>query len=347
MDVDELLHENRVKRPMKDFVQLPTIDMAYDSELPVIVSIVCNCFNHEQHIKKCIDGFLKQRVNFNVEILIHDDASTDNSTFIIKEYEKRYPNIIKPIYQKENQYSKGEKISSSFQYPRAKGKYLAFCEGDDYWFDPYKLFIQVDFLERNPDYIGCVHDTAIFDCRNGFFERKYGDYGKDLDIPVEDAIVWGPTHKAHLSSWLVNREFFMRDKPKYVTSYKGVGDQPLLIFLSSHGKIRFLDLTMSTYNMYSCATSWRVNNFKNKNSQIELIKNRIVFYTVLYEEIEIRYRKLVSDLILRDNFSIALLNNDFKKIYSKQYRNQYKSLGVKNKAKVFIKMLVPFLRGKN
>ena len=90
-----------------------------------------------------------QKTDFPFEILIHDDASTDGTADIIREYEAKYPDIIKPIYQTENQYSKGIKVSQVYQFPRAKGKYIALCEGDDYWTDPYKLQKQVDFRSES------------------------------------------------------------------------------------------------------------------------------------------------------------------------------------------------------
>lgn len=121
-----------------------------------LVSIDCITYNHEAFISEAIESFLMQKTDFTFEILIHDDASTDQTATIIRDYEKKYPDIIKPIYQKENQYSQDVEISRQFQFPRAMGKYIAFCEGDDYWTDPYKLQKQVDFLEAHPDH-GLVH----------------------------------------------------------------------------------------------------------------------------------------------------------------------------------------------
>ena len=121
-----------------------------------LVSIDCLTYNHELYIRDALEGFLMQKTDFTFEVLIHDDASTDQTANIIRKYEKKYPAIIKPIYQKENQYSKEVNITKDFQLSRAKGKYIAICEGDDYWTDPYKLQKQVDFLAENPDY-GLVH----------------------------------------------------------------------------------------------------------------------------------------------------------------------------------------------
>ena len=123
----------------------------FDSEVIPLVSIDCITYNHKQYIRDAIEGFLMQITNFPVEILIHDDASTDGTVEIIREYEKQYPWLIKPVYQTENQYSKHNSFISisKIQYGRALGKYIAFCEGDDYWTDHYKLQKQVDFLESN------------------------------------------------------------------------------------------------------------------------------------------------------------------------------------------------------
>lgn len=120
-----------------------------------LVSISCLAYNHGKFIRDCLNGFLMQKTDFPFEVLIHDDASQDDTADIIREYESKYPDIIKPIYQTENQYSKGNSISRKIQYPRAKGKYIAICEGDDYWTDPLKLQKQVDFLESHPDYSIC------------------------------------------------------------------------------------------------------------------------------------------------------------------------------------------------
>jgi glycosyltransferase involved in cell wall biosynthesis len=128
-----------------------------------IASICCTTFNHAPFIRDALDGFLMQITNFPFEVIIHDDASTDGTSDIIREYEKRYPNVIRPIYQTENQYSKGIKISATYVWPNARGKYIALCEGDDYWTDPLKLQKQVDFLEANSEYVVCHHDASIVD----------------------------------------------------------------------------------------------------------------------------------------------------------------------------------------
>lgn len=125
-----------------------------------LVSICCTAYNHEKFIRDAIEGFLIQHTNFDFEIIIHDDASTDDTAEIIKEYEKKYPELFVTIFQKENQYSQGIKPWSNFVFPKARGKYIALCEGDDYWTDPLKLQKQVDFLEENKDFAACFHNYS-------------------------------------------------------------------------------------------------------------------------------------------------------------------------------------------
>ena len=127
----------------------------------IMVSVVCDVFNHEDFLRECLDGIVMQQTDFAFEILIHDDASTDKSVEIIQEYVDKYPHLFKPIYQKENKYSKGVSIWYDIQFPRANGKYIAICEGDDYWIDPLKLQKQVDFMEVNPEYSMCFHAAEI------------------------------------------------------------------------------------------------------------------------------------------------------------------------------------------
>ena len=123
-----------------------------------LVSIQCLVYNHEHYLRQCLDGFVMQKTNFAFEAIVHDDASTDGSANIIREYAEKYPDIIKPLYETENQYSKKDGslrriINAAFA---PSSKYIALCEGDDYWTDPFKLQKQVDYLENHPE-CGLVH----------------------------------------------------------------------------------------------------------------------------------------------------------------------------------------------
>jgi len=135
-----------------------------------VVTVCCITYNHEPYIEDALEGFLIQETDFPFEILIHDDASTDRTADIIREYQSNYPNLIKPIYQKENQYSKGNN-PGLITIERAKGQYIAFCEGDDYWTKSEKLQKQVEFLRSEPDYV-LVHTD---------FSLLYEETGRIID----------------------------------------------------------------------------------------------------------------------------------------------------------------------
>ena len=158
-------------------------------EEEIVVSIICNTFNQELYIAQTIEGFIKQEAGFRFEILIHDDASTDKTQQIIREYEMRYPLIIKPIYQQENQYSKGISVTNTYQLPRAKGKYIAICEGDDYWTDKYKLKTQVEALEKYPEINICAHSVSIL--RDERVDGEVRPFRKDLIVSPVQVILYG------------------------------------------------------------------------------------------------------------------------------------------------------------
>lgn len=136
-----------------------------------MVSILCTSYMHECYIRDAIEGFLLQKTTFPVEILIHDDASTDGTAEIMQYYSSKYPKLINCIYQKENQYSRGNKPSQIIRR-LAKGKYVAICEGDDYWTDPYKLEKQFQHLENNHKCILTYHAWVELD------KSKITDPGK-------------------------------------------------------------------------------------------------------------------------------------------------------------------------
>ena len=150
------------------------------SDLP-LVSISCITFNHAKFLRECFDGFLMQKTNFKFEVVIHDDASTDETKGIIEKYTNKYPDIFFPMYQKENQYSKGVRgMMVKFNFPRCRGKYIALCEGDDYWTDENKLQKQVDFLEVNPKSVLCFHQISKLFQDGSVIQQKSSQFQKNI-----------------------------------------------------------------------------------------------------------------------------------------------------------------------
>lgn len=129
-----------------------------------LVAIRCITYNHEKYIRQALDGFMMQRTTFPFVAIVHDDASTDGTADIIRQYADRYPDIIIPLYESENQYSKKDGSLARIvdgAVAKTGAKYVAICEGDDYWTDPLKLQKQVDFLEFHPEYSIVFHNADI------------------------------------------------------------------------------------------------------------------------------------------------------------------------------------------
>ena len=123
----------------------------------IVVSVICLTYNQADTIRDALEGFLAQRAPFRFELLVHDDASTDGTADIVRDYEQRFPELIRGVYQTENQFSKGVFIAREFLWPLVRGRYVALCEGDDYWTDPRKLEKQVAALEAHPEVDICAH----------------------------------------------------------------------------------------------------------------------------------------------------------------------------------------------
>lgn len=128
-----------------------------DNDKPLMVTIRCITYNQEPYIRDCLEGFVMQQTDFRFEAIVHDDASTDGTAAIIKEYAEKYPDIIKPILETENQYSKHDGSLNRIMNEHTHGKYVAYCEGDDYWTDPLKLQMQVDYMEAHHECSLCYH----------------------------------------------------------------------------------------------------------------------------------------------------------------------------------------------
>jgi glycosyltransferase involved in cell wall biosynthesis len=217
----------------------------------IYVSIWCMAYNHEPYIKDAIEGFLAQKTAFKYEIIIHDDASTDRTVEIIKEYEQRYPSVIRGIYQEKNQYQSNPqnlKWLSSLKMKHCKGKYIALCEGDDFWIDCHKLQIQVDYMEEHADCSLYIHNGIKLNCQNGTVQAiEPYDGKKEKNISAEEAIMQyrghPPTASMLFKAGLLKSPDFFMTTP--------VGDYPTQLFCLTQGKIHYSSRIMSVYRWLS------------------------------------------------------------------------------------------------
>lgn len=158
-----------------------------------LVSIGCITYNHEKYIRDALEGFLIQETDFPFQICILDDASTDDNVKIIKEYADEYPNLFKCFFLEENTWGKPYRLERAKPYleARYKAKYIALCEGDDYWTDPYKLQKQVDFLEVNPDYALCGHRTLMVDDKGNSLGKEMQGERTNQTYTRQDLVRYG------------------------------------------------------------------------------------------------------------------------------------------------------------
>ena len=234
---------------------------------PILVTVRCLAYNHAPYIRQCLEGFVMQKTSFRFQVIIHDDASTDGTDDIIREYAEKYPDIIVPIFETENQYSKRNGAISRQMNRLMKGIYAAYCEGDDYWTDPLKLEKQVSFLEQHPDYIMACNRTRLFSQKKGRFVGETLCYSSDRDIRAEDVILHGGLYIPSCSSvyrWDIRDSFtdYCKNSP--------VGDYPLQIMCAMKGKIRYFSDCMSVYRI-DIHTSW-MGKRKTINSEEQLRK---------------------------------------------------------------------------
>lgn len=213
-----------------------------------LVCIRCITYNHEKYIRDALEGFVMQKTNFKFEAIVHDDASTDNTAAIIREYAEKYPDIIKPIYETENQYSKNDgslrRIMNAAIHQKAK--YIAFCEGDDYWTDPYKLQKQVEFMENNPNCSLCYHA-----CKNIYEDgNHYHPYGESVEEEYNKIDLLN--YPFQTATVLLKKEILFSDiYNKAIATKCFSGDMMLFLSASTLGAIKGINQQMSVYRRHS------------------------------------------------------------------------------------------------
>ena len=278
------------------------------------VSVLCITYNQEKYIRQCLEGFVMQKTNFPFEVIINDDASTDKTPEIIKEYANKYPNIIKPIYQKENQYSKGVSILIECCFPKAKGKYLAFCEGDDFWTDENKLQLQYDAMEKNPDCHLCIHKVQSINENGECLNRTYPDFNlQEKIINTEEFFrIIFIKYQFHTSSYFLIKE----DYKKYINDFTEirqmyrkyrVGDEAMLMYFGQLNNTYYINKIMSKYRCFAL-NSWNIND--KRHTRDFKFKRYVDYMQITQKFDEYTSYKYHSLCILRTlRFSIGMAKN--------------------------------------
>ena len=239
--------------------------MKEDSKDTLMVSIRCLVYNHAPYLRQCLDGFVMQQTNFRFEAIVHDDASTDGSAAIIREYAAKYPDIIKPIYENENQYSKRDGSLRRVMNAHIHGKYVAICEGDDYWTDPLKLQKQVDFLESHIDFSLCTHHFRVYHQETQEYESDWYAY-KDVDFEFD--LSYFVSRKAWVTQPLT---ILYRNSPKISEEYEHYKlrkDITLIYLLLKYGIGMLLKDDMGVYRLHGGGVWIGIKNEQRINAEI-------------------------------------------------------------------------------
>ena len=212
------------------------------------VSVICLTYNHRAYIEQCLQGFVMQKTDFPFEVIVHDDASTDGTADIVRKYTEAYPHIIKLIQQQENQWRKGKTLKT-FIYPILRGKYVAFCEGDDYWTDENKLQKQVDFLDNHPDYSICFHPVQIYWQDSGIYDKIFPaesyHFNKDI-LNLDDLL----KHNFIQTNSVLMRWRFYTDSWDLIPDQILPGDWFLFLLHAEKGRIKLLPDIMGIYRKH-------------------------------------------------------------------------------------------------
>lgn len=305
----------------------------------VKVSVICNTYNQQDYIRDALQGFVMQKTNFAFEVLVHDDASTDNTPNIIREFEEKYPDIIKPIYQSENQYSKKVGITKTFGISRAKGEYIAFCEGDDYWTDEYKLQKQYDVLQAHPEISMCAHTSNMVKADNVQEVIKRIQPSETERLLEPDEVIIGGGGFISTNSLFYRKSLFENEPPFRQLLRL---DYTMQILGSLKGGIYYLPDNMSNYRSMSKG-SWTERHTGDPARLVATYVKMIDMLNQLNIDTEYKYNDSVEYAITESQFHIFFAKNNNKELLKKEYRVFYKRFPLKTRIKIRLKAYFPFL----
>ena len=315
----------------------------------IMVSIIVLNYNQEQYIRKCLDSLIKQKCKYRYEIIVHDDCSSDTSISIIKEYVQSYPNIIRPIFQTENKWTKvGGKIIIQYIYPvvSESTKYIAICEADDYWSDEYKLQKQVDILENNPNCSFCVAKVLkVTEDDQSMNEYYPPSKFKEGIIRSEDFIklVLCENYAFQTSSYMYPISYYRQLKtiPTFVMVCK-IFDQVMQLFYGDKTDVYYIDEAMSCYRVLS-EGSWTQKNLSDKELYLNHQKNMIDTITEYNKYTNGKYKEYCDYFILKREWKIVFTNEDYKGMLKREYRLFFKKLDFRSKTYAVLNAYFPWL----
>ncbi len=305
----------------------------------IAVSIVCAAYNHEKYIGRCLESFVTQKTSFPFEVIVNDDASTDGTAEVIREYAEKYPDIIKPIYQQNNVYSTGVPMIVEIFYPLCRGKYIAICEGDDFWTDSGKLQRQYDILEAHPECDMCAHGAEIVDESGENVIDRIHPADRERILTAEEVIL-GDGGFISTNS-LFYRSDLIRNIPKYfaISGY----DYALQIQGAVRGGIYYLPEDMSAYRFMSVG-SWTQNTESSKSKRIKLNNHMEEMLRLADEDTGGKFHGEFLKMQKTFAFNTLWVEGNFKAMIGKEYRDILAGYTPFAKLKIYLRAYFPFLK---
>ena len=285
--------------------------MKHGPEKMPLVSIICVTYNHARFIHDALASLVTQRTSFEYEIIVHDDASTDGTTEVIIEYAKRYPKLIIPIIEEQNQYSLNVDFLPKI-LKKCRGKYYALCEGDDFWIDPKKMELQVDYMENHPKCYMCVSNALVLNYETDRFSL-YSDSTENHVLSPKEII-----KKGYPTASMIYRADISIDGNSFYNE-AGIGDWPLrLRVLEKGGEIYYFNRVMSFYRAWTPG-SYCQRTYGNFDSSLRHVWELIKLMLNYNKATERKYEKYI---ITRIQYSVW----DLFRISGVRLRDEFDSL---------------------
>lgn len=313
----------------------------------VMVTIYCSAYNHEKYIRKTLEGFVAQKTEFSIEIIVHDDASTDKTADIIREYEEKYPTLFFPIYQHDNKYSKYGYggIITEYIIPKARGKYLAYCEGDDYWTDECKLQKQVMALEKNDSCYFSSHAVSHIN-ENGELNGYIQGISKGItgivesDIVIDEEIKTSAFHTSSLVFRIEQYKNYINNTPDFASN-NPFEDIRLVLYFGQLGKLYYFSESMSHYRELSIGgATYRLLNSDDVN-KIKYYSDYINLFESFDKFTQKKYHGSCFYGIRTYKFQLAIVNKDYRTIFARENKDLYRTYPLQWRQKMLLQSKCP------
>lgn len=308
-----------------------------------LVSIICTTYNHERFIKDALQSFVLQDCPFPFEVIVGDDCSQDGTAEVVHEYIDDYPDIIKGVFHEANQYSQGYSVSEPL-IKIARGKYIAICEGDDYWIDNRKLAKQIGYMENHPDCAFCFSNARTLDIQNGKFSENEMLPSTDDDVRIlrngDNLTVRDMLQLSFIpTASFVYRKKDWLNRPVFPAG-TFMGDRYLQLVMTSFGYAHYFDESMCIYrvnNPNSMMGTWG----RYVDKAISSNRGFINLYKEFDKYTQYEHTAIISKLITEREYSLYSLTGNYELLREPRFKEFSSKLGAKSRFAYYLRIAFP------